>query len=113
VRGTITDELLEETFATLETLLDRRQRFCHIFEPRGVRGIELEHLKRLAGFQKLHKDALHDQVHAAAYVVTSPMLRGATRVLFTFYRPSYPVRIVRTVEEAEAFLEEHLANLRT
>lgn len=111
VRGALTDDLLEATFAEIESLLDQRRRFCHVFEPRGVRGLEISHLKRVAAFQKLHKQALHDQVHAAAYVLGSPMLRGATRALFTFYRPSYPLSVVRSMDEAEAFLAPHLANL--
>lgn len=96
-------------FANFEVELGRMQSFCVLADASVTTRLEFDHAKKIADFGERNHTRLEAHVKALALVVPSAMVRGALKVAFQIKAPPHPYKILRTVEEAEEFLNPFLA----
>jgi hypothetical protein len=102
-------ESFDIMFANFECELARSQPFCVLADASVTTRLEFDHAKKIADFGERNHNRLEAHVKALALVVPSAMVRGAIKVAFQIKAPPHPYKILRTVEEAEAFLNPFLA----
>jgi hypothetical protein len=102
-------EDLDVAFANFESELERAQSFCVLADATITSRLEMSHAKIIADFGERNHARLEAHVMALALVVPSAMVRGALRVAFQLKAPPHPYKIVRTTEDAQAFLNPFLA----
>jgi hypothetical protein len=101
-------ESFDAVFAEFETELESNQAFCVLADASITIRIDFAHAKRIADFGVRNHMRLEAYVKALALVVPSAMVRGALKVAFQIKAPPHPYQILRTVEEAEAYLTSFL-----
>ena len=103
-----TVDSFDSMFAGFEAELQRNQAFCVLADASITVRIEFAHAKRIAEFGERNHMRLQAYVQALALVVPSAMVRGALKVAFQIKEPPHPYRILRTLEEANDYLNAFL-----
>lgn len=107
--GTLSDEELAGYLAQLtREVISQRQPYGMIFDAQRVAGVTAKQRRMQAEWMAEHEDALRRHSVGNAFVITSPLIRGAlTAILWVRPMPGEHV-VVSTVQEAERWVTDRL-----
>ncbi len=102
--GAVTHSGTRQLFAHIDALLEQPEPFAIMMEIRNPRGVEVPHIREWAAFLGDRRELLERRLLGVAFVMPSPMMRGAMRVLFSWVGPPFEFAVVDAAEAGLAFL---------
>lgn len=104
-------EHFDAIFATVVKEFSRHRSFCVLTNAEHTQRIGFAHARRVAQFGEQHRKLIEAYVQALAFVIPSPMVAAAIRLGFQLKPPPHPIKICRTVDEAESYLAPYLRHM--
>lgn len=108
LEGEMGDDLAGAHIAAVRGLLDRNRRFALIRIPKVNRPPSAAQRRMMVEHLKADAVQLARQCVGAAFVITSPTVRGGLTAILWVAPLPHPHVIVRTVAEAEAWCRERV-----
>lgn len=102
--GAVTHDGTRQLIEILDGLLGQPESFALMMEARNPRGVEVPHIREWAAFLEKRRAEIESRLLGVAFVLPSPMMRGALKVLFTWVRPPFEYAVVDDEDAGLAFL---------
>ena len=110
--GAVTHEGTRQLIAHADALFAQAEPFGLLMETRNPRGVEVPHIREWAEFLRSRRQSIERRLVGVGFVLPSPMMRGALRVLFTWVNPPFEYSVVDTEDAGLAFLRPLLPQSR-
>ena len=107
-KGELSDEAIREFHASYEALLRTGKPFGLILDASSAGAPSASQRRAFADFGAQNKQALTKLCRGVAYVIESPVIRGALTAVFWINTPPYDYVVVPTLAAAEEWLAPRL-----
>lgn len=107
-KGNLTAADGERHLREYRQLLDRNQKFAVICDARETTAAEAKLRKDYAEFLKVNRDDLNRLCKGTAFVISSPLIRGALTAIMWMATMPYPYDIFGSIEEADVWAKAQL-----
>lgn len=101
---TPTPRQFEEYLAEFGRLLERKACFRVLFDISKAKAIPIDFLTKQVAFLKEHKDSIANHLLCSGIVITSTVVRGLIRMMFTVYKLTRPNKVFKSKQEAMAWI---------
>jgi len=103
-----TDDEFNRYLSALESLYEQDEPFGLLFDARDANYLPGKYRRRQAEWIADNETMIRDQLTGTAYVITSSILRGILRTIFSIQKQPVPYTVVGTMDEARDWLADRL-----
>jgi hypothetical protein len=91
-------------------LYDRKEPLGLIFDASNATTPNVKYQKQQADWLRDQKDLMQNYCKGTAYVIPNPIIRTVLKGIFVFQTQPVPYKVVKTLEEAQAWIRTEFSN---
>lgn len=107
-RGAVTDAEFDSYLSTITAFIERGRRFGAVLDTRHASAASATQRRRQAMWLREHQAELPALCLGCAFVVTSPIMRGALTAIFWIQPLAFPYVICAGLHDAVSWVEERV-----